>query len=64
MIQKTLAGEKMLEEINSLNIDSDENNEKTDIMDAMLVEEICEKIEKDSRRYKRYLGNDSKAVFL
>ena len=64
MIQKTLAGEKMLEEINSLNIDSDENNEKTDIMDTMLVEEICEKIEKDSRRYKRYLGNDSKAVFL
>lgn len=64
MNQKTLAGEKMLEEINILNIDSNENNEKTNIMDAMLAEEICEKIEKDSRRYKRYLGNDSKAVFL
>lgn len=64
MNQKKLAGERMLEEINILNIDSDENDEKTNFMDAMLVEEICEKIEKDSRRYKRYLGNDSKAVFL
>jgi len=62
--QKTLAGENMLEEINILEVDLNENNEKINFMDAMLVEEICEKIEKDSRRYKRYLGNDGKVVFL
>ncbi len=28
------------------------------------VEKICENFEKDSRRYKRYMGNDSKAVFV
>ncbi len=54
----------MLEEINILEVDLNENNEKINFMDAMLVEEICEKIEKDSRRYKRYLGNDGKVVFL
>ena len=64
MNQKTLAGENMLEEINILEVDQNENNEKINFMDAMLVEEICEKIEKDSRRYKRYLGNDGKVVFL
>lgn len=64
MNQKTLAGENMLEEINILEVDLNENNEKINFMDAMLVEEICEKIEKDSRRYKRYLGNDGKVVFL
>lgn len=54
----------MLEENNTLSIKSDEFNENLNLNDVMLAEEICEKIEKDSRRYKRYLGNDSKAVFL
>ncbi|MBR1779261.1 MAG: hypothetical protein IJ758_02005 [Clostridia bacterium] len=47
-------------------IDSDfgdmEISEPSDEMDSMLIESICEKLEKDSRRYKRYLGNDGKAA--
>ncbi|MDQ5983845.1 MAG: hypothetical protein RUMPE_00874 [Eubacteriales bacterium SKADARSKE-1] len=28
------------------------------------IEEIGEKFEQDARRYKRYLGDDSRAVFV
>lgn len=28
------------------------------------VEEFCRKIEKDARRYKRFLGNDSQVILI
>ena len=55
---------RKLENSGDFKIELDEFNENVNLNDIMLAEEICEKIEKDSRRYKRYLGNDSKAVFL
>lgn len=31
---------------------------------AINIEDIGEKFEQDARRYKRYLGDDSRAVFV
>ena len=55
---------RILENSSVFEKEADKINENINFNDIMLAEEICEKIEKDSRRYKRYLGNDSKAVFL
>ena len=37
---------------------------KDNLMAVTDVEEFCRKIEKDARRYKRFLGNDSQVMLI
>ena len=51
------------------NIDSnyykeDSLKEKIYLEDILEIEDFCRKIEKDARRYNRYLGNDTKVVSI
>lgn len=60
---------KEVKNFSDQNIDSnyykeDSLKEKIYLEDIFEIEDFCRKIEKDARRYNRYLGNDTKVVSI